>query len=440
MVNKAILIRLRHEVGKEWLRQGLRSLHATTLRIASVVLALLFGIAGTRLVGVESFGDYVSLMTIAGFLSLATSVGLPNLITRELAIGRGRGDYTGLAAVGQLCLATLVLGVMALIGVFVLSGIEPILIVVFTVVTNLTSLLLGAHSGQERVIFASWVNGVVRPLVALICLLALSALLQSGTHIAVLAQIAGAVVATVVMIAAWRPFSDVGRAFRATVSASWWSPRHREVFRMALTFAASQILINATTQVDIIILTVLKSPEDVTHYFAAARAALVVSFFFGMNAAIAEPRIARFVAAGDLEATRKVIRDAAYTGVAMTLLSSFGCILLSRYYLALYGPTFQESAPALIILVAGLIGWSLAGPAQVTLRATRLDRALIVATLIALAINVALSLTLVPLLGITGAAVGTATQFIAYGAIMALISMRGTGLVTDVFPRGRPRG
>ena len=128
--------------------------------------------------------------------------------------------------------------------------------------------------------------------------------------------------------------------------------------------AATQIIINLTTQIDILLLTAMTSPQEVAHYYAAARAALVVSFFLGPSAMLAEPTLARLLAQGDIANARQITERTARAGFALTLLASAAALVVAPYYLAFYGPSFTAAMPALLVVLAGLLGWSLFGPAQ----------------------------------------------------------------------------
>jgi O-antigen/teichoic acid export membrane protein len=424
--------RYRLGLSKEFWISGLRTLHATLLRLATVGLSLLFGILCARTIGSEAFGVYVSWMAIAGFVSVGTSLGLTSLVTREVAAARGNRVFDALPPIGFLCciiaLALLTCAAFAAL----LGATEVATLLIFAFAVNLATVLAGAHAGYERVLFSAWLNGVARPLVALLVLLPLTWLVGSNYEAAFAAQIMGACIAAALLALRWGPLA-ISSAAHGIFAARQWSDQHTKVVRMGMAIAMTQLLIMATTQVDILMLTAMAKPIDVAHYFAAARAALVVSFFFGSACALAEPRITMLIAASDKDGVKGVIANTTISGVLITILAAGAAVILAPYYLTLYGPTFMTASSALHVLVVGLIGWSLFGPAQVTLRAARCERLLMIATTVALVINITVSYLLIPSLGILGAAIGTTIQFIIYGAVMAAMSASFTELHTDVF-------
>lgn len=419
-------------LNKSLFHQAAAAAHATALRLASALLSLAFGMVAARLLGVETFGGYVSLMAIAGLVTVASSVGMPTLIVREVAAARGSIGTARLRPLIDGCVfILLLLGVAAVLSGF-WSGLDIGLVLAFVCLSNGASFLGALHAGFERVLFASWIDGVVRPVCALV---ALVALVWSGL-VSAQAAVAGQIIGVVLAACAFLYFIDLHRASQTVRSIHSQRRRLTDHWGMAKTgalIAGTQLLINATTQIDILILTAMTGPADVAHYYAAARAAIVVSFFFGSCGALAEPRLTRLYASGDMESFKRLINSTALLGVWMTVLAALGALIVAPYYFEMYGPTFSDASTALLILVFGLVAWSLFGPALIALRAVRQDKKLLAATVLAVASNIGLSLLLVPAFGMNGAAVGTAAQFIVFGCALALFLTRTTSLRTDVF-------
>lgn len=412
-------------------RHLLSGAHATALRLASTAITLVFGILAARLLGAEVFGDYVALWAVAGLVATLTSIGVPTLLTRELAASRGSGDRSALKAIVQG--AGLINGAALLLtaALFALGYVDAGLIALFVLAANAVGLLGAAFAGMERVLLAAWLLSVARPLAALALLYPLALALPADPRVPLAAQIAGPLIATALFVFAWRgPALSVG--LRRAAAATWWSPTHKAMIRAGVLVAGTQFLTGLTTQIDILILTALRSPEDVGHYYAAARAALVVSFFYGTTCALAEPTMTRLLAAGERTELVKLVRTTSLTAAAVTLGAALVAVALGRFYLSLSGPSFLAAFPTLCILSFGLVGWSLFGPSQNLLRAARLDTNLLLLTAVALAVNAVVTAALVPFLGIEGAAIGTSLQFAVYGALLAATARRRLGIATDL--------
>ncbi len=417
-------------------REILRASHATALRIVSTLLTLAFGILGARLLGAEAFGAYVSIFAVAGLVSVATSIGLPALLQREFAASRGSGDRSGLKPLVQGLAVINAVVVLALAVAIVLGAWVAAIALLFCLLSNATGLLGSLFVAHERVLLAGWIGDVVRPVGALAALLALS-VIAAPTHLLPLfAQIVGTVAAGVTLFLLWRgePLGNAQRAF----CVPWWSDRHPATVRAGLILAGTQLLINLTTQVDILILTAMASPEDVAHYYAAVRAALVVNFFFGASGLLAEPALTRLHAANEREEVQSLATRTAITGAIVTLIAAAFAVALATWYLGLYGPSFAVALPSFCIFVAGIVVRSFFGPAAPMLRAIRAERSLMVITAAVLVLNAAVSVALVPWLGISGAAIGSGLQFAVHGFLLARAVWRHSAHRSDVFhlPRG----
>lgn len=412
-------------------RRVFDGLQSALLRLATSGTTLLIGIYIARLLGAEAFGAYVSLMAVAGMVATATSIGLPTVLARELASSRGNGDKRALRPVAQILVVSNVVLLLLVVGAFVFGWIDAGLVLLFALASNTLGVVMHLFMGYEKVLTSNWIGGALRPIFTLLVLLALAAASDVSMRSAILAQVAGAAIATLVLLMFWRGESLL-KAVRGAVGPSPLV-EHRRVFVMGLTFTGSQLLIGAMTQVDILILTALRGPVDVAHYYAAARAALVVSFFFGSVYKLAEPTLGRLHASGNVHETRRLVRSTALTGFGMAVIAALGALVLGPFYLGLYGEGFSAALPSLLIMMVGLLGLAASGPAQSMLRAARADGSLLVICGISLVVGAALTVILVPVLGITGAAIGTSVQFIVFGLLLAHAAKRASGMVTHVW-------
>lgn len=413
------------------IREILRVGHAASLRVATTGLALVFGIVGARILGTETFGAYVSLFAIAGLLSVATSIGLPGLFQREVSSSRGSGDRSALKPLIQGLVLINGALVLALLAALALGAIKTAVVLGFCIAGNAAGLLGSLFIAHERVLFASWIGNVFRPVVALVALVALASLTTPTALLPLYAQIMGAAAAFVLLLVMWRgePLSQARRA----LTVSWWSDRHASIVRAGLIFGGTQVLINLTTQIDILILTAMASPAEVAHYYAAVRAAMVINFFFGASGLLAEPALTRLFASGNIEGVQKLATSTALTGAIVTILATLAAIVIAPYYLKLYGSDFIVAFPSFVIFAVGLGARSLFGPAAPMLRATRSEMGLLIITAVVLTVNAVISICLIPFLGILGAAIGSGIQFAIYGWLLSRMLSRSQALRSDVF-------
>lgn len=413
------------------LREIARASHSTSLRLISTALTLVFGILGAQLLGAEIFGSYVSLFTVAGLLATATSTGLPGLLQREVSASRGSGDRGALKPLVQGLIAINGALALGLVGALLIGAVTAAVILSFCIVSNAAGIVGAIFIAHERVLVAQWIGNVLRPLGALLTLLVFAALTTPTPLLPLFAQLTGVALAFAALMVLWRgePMSNVARA----VHAAWWSDRHAPLLRAGVIFAGTQVLINLTTQVDILILTVLAEPDDVAHYYAAVRAAMVINFFFGASGLLAEPALTRLHASGDRDKVQALATSTAWTGAIVTVGAALCAVFVAPYYLRLYGPDFIVALPSFIVFTSGLVVRSLFGPALPLLRATRLEWYLLRITAAVLVLNAGMTFALIPIFGLVGAAMGSAIQFALYGALMLRTVWTRNGIRSDIF-------
>lgn len=415
------------DVKKQWLD----SVHGTALRLFSVGINLIIGIICARLLGEIGFGQYVSYLAIGGVIASITSIGLPTVLAREIAAGRGVGDLSRLPAIAQTILAAQFLLIVAILTMAMLGFLSATYALLFALGTNLLGVVSHVFMGVERVLTSQWIASVFRPLLAIAAFLLLACISMLSVRNAFLVQAATAAISAGVLCLMWRSawLRDAPRLFLAHCRFSEYS----SVIRTGLTFAGAQVLINAMTQIDILILTALRSPEDVALYYSAARAALVVSFFFGSVSKLAEPKLVRLIAGGKIAEARNLARSTSLLGLGMTVVAVALAALLGRFYLGLYGDVFLAALPVMFIMMAGQVGLAMTGPAQPILRASRSDGSIVMFAGIAVVVGAGVTVALLFPLGILGAAIGTSIQFTLFGWLLSRAAERETGIATPVW-------
>lgn len=406
--------------------QILNSFQGTGLRLFSVVTNMFLGIVLTRLIGTEEFGRYVSYIAGAGLVATVASIGLPTLMARELAVARGTGCFKAIVPILKAMFGLHVLMIAVILGAIIVGADIVLIAAVYVFATVFLNIALNVFVGFERVITSQWVSGVVRPLFVVggFFLLAWSGHLTAQTSVLVQAMTALLAAGAFYLLWPMPSLRTVARQFSGPVSVA----AYMTTLRSGLSFAFSQALIMAMTQVDILILTFLRSPDEVAWYFAAARAAIIVSFFYASMRKIAEPRIVRMYATGERDTVQDLISQIVLLSIAMTLTAVVVALILARPYLSFYGPDFLAAFPAMAILLTGALIAASTGPGEQLLRASKADHSILVFAGVAVGTGTALGFVLVPFLGINGAAIATAVQLVIFAALQSREARHRTGL------------
>ncbi len=265
---------------------------------------------------------------------------------------------------------------------------------------------------------ALWPTFIIRPI--LIILFTWTAIRLGAAPDATTAM-ATAIVATYAT-ALWQMWAIRRRTARAVpqgprrfTSLAW--------ITIALPIFLVEGFFNLLTNVDILIVGQLRPPEEVAVYFAAVKTLALVHFvYFAVRAALM-PRFSQYYAAGDRIRFEAVVRDSLH----WTFWPSVGAVLLllvaGRLLLSFFGESFVAGYGLLFIFSIGLLFRASIGPAESILTMAgeqRICAAVYAGTFV---VNLVLNYTLIPHLGLEGAAIATSTA-LAVEAIAVYLAVR----------------
>lgn len=183
---------------------------------------------------------------------------------------------------------------------------------------------------------------------------------------------------------------------------------------------------------DVVIVAMLATPEDAAVYTVATRLlqfGLLTAFSIGQAI---EPRLGTALAAGDSDRTRQLFQVSTVWQILLTWPFYIMIALFAEAVLSVFGPEFGGGAAAIAIMTAGVLVGAAAGPVDVLLIMAGKSTWSLANTGAALATNLILNLALIPVLGITGAALAwTVSRLVAnllpLGQVSAALSFRPFG-------------
>ena len=190
---------------------------------------------------------------------------------------------------------------------------------------------------------------------------------------------------------------------------------------------------------DILVLQQFRPPDEVAVYYAAAKTLALVSFIYFSVAAATAHRISAYHVAGDRAGLShfltQTIRWTFWPSLAATaLLLAFG-----RPILSLFGPQFTDGYHLMFILAVGLLARAAIGPIERFLNMLGEQRVCALVYAGAFAINIALCFVLIPLFGVAGAAIATATALIVESILLFVVTKRRLGFHVFVWSRAAKR-
>ena len=402
-----------------------RATAAFFLQILGAGLSFALNLVLARKLGAEGTGIYFLAFTIVSFSSVIGRLGLDNSLLRFVASGAATSNWKQVTGVFRqgVALASVISAVVAAALFFLapwLSGavfrqpelVDPLRILAlavipFSVLNILAQMLKGVKRIQEGIIIQS----VALPAFTLGLLALFSFTALDVSRVTLLYGVSTLLVMSVGMVF-WHyvvPNGGFSRGefdFRTLMSTS-----------LPLFWVTAMNLIMAST--DTFILGIFKDEATVGLYNIAARTALLTSYVLMAVNSVVAPKFAALYAQGAGKELGGVARNASALITLATLPFLLIFTLVPGIVLSLFGPEFVNAAPALIILALGQFVNVVTGSVGYLLMMCGQERALRNNILFMTVLNVILNILLVPLFGIIGAALATASSL----ALMNVISL-----------------
>lgn len=407
------------------------------LRATSAGLSLLATVFLARLLGAGGYGAYAFAFALVMLLALPAQAGLPNLILRETARGmaQGRPDlvqgvwrWSG-RVVGALSLALVLLAGPALLlwrgGLGGAQGLILVWALALVPLVALGNLRGAALRGLKQVVAGQLPEFVIRP-GAFVLLLIGTGLLAARQLSAPLAMAMHVVAALIAFIAgAWMLWRGTPPSVRQAPATS----KGRAWLGSSLLFALIAGFLVINTQASTLILGLFEPFYQVGIYRVAVQVAALASFGLQAVNMVVAPRFADLYAQGSMDRMQRLATGSARVALTISLLLAALILLAGRPFFGLvFGSEFAASFSPLLILLVGQIVNSAAGSVGYLLNMSGHERDTVRGMAVAAGANIALNLALIPLLGIQGAALATATSLIVWNTLLWLSVRRRLGI------------
>ncbi|HEX6803117.1 MAG TPA: flippase [Terriglobales bacterium] len=379
-----------------------------------------FKIYLARTLGAEALGLYALGMSIVGAVGLFNAFGLPTAATRFIAEYSGRRDYARLGGFlkGGLCLlsAANLLVALALLRIGPWLGsrfyrapglgryfvfFAPILL--FAVLRNFLEKSMAGYQGvARRTVVTNLIGTPINILFAVI-------LISLGFG---LAGYLAAQVASGLLILAMLGFS----VWRLTPVSARSAPVSWQLDRTVVSFSAVAlglaIVHFVLTQADKIILGFYLDPAQVGIYAIAMAMVGFIPIALQSVNQIFSPMIAELHASRSHELLRRLYKSLTKWVLILTLPLALTAMMFSRPLMGVFGRGFQGGAAVLAIGAVGQIFNCGVGSVGFLLLMSGYEKKLIPIQAANAGLVIAVSIMLVPRLGITGAAIAATSAVI----------------------------
>ena len=417
------------------------------LNVATMVLNFAIALVLARTLGTAGFGAYAFAFAWATFLSVPASLGLTPLVVRHVATYAAHerwGHVRGIirrANQAVAASATVLVVAAGAIGLLVFDRdqelLGPFMVGLLLVpLMSLTSLRQAAMQGLNRVLLGRLPDTIVLPGTFLLLVVVAAVFLgeRFDAESAIALNVGAVGIAFVVGIVLLRMVLP-----QAAHDAA---PEYegRAWVRAGIPLLGIAVLFVINGQVGTILVGALGGAAEAGTFNVAFRVATFTSFFFLAATYPLYPSVARLWAVGDREAIQRLLTRAGRVVLALSCVIGAVVILAARPLLEVFGPEFAEGTTALRILVLGELLKVAAGFGGLALVMTPHETAMAQGTAVGVALNLGLLAVLVPIWGVTGAAVALSASSLAAGAAVAWLAWRRLGVYAPAVGPLRLRG
>jgi len=418
---------------------GRVSLIAFTIRVVSAVIAFVSQVLIARWMGSFEYGIFVLVWTTMIIVGNLSCLGFHTSVIRFIPEYREKGmlaELRGILLLSRLfvMLASTAIAALGALGIWLFSGaIENYYVVPFLLgviclpMIALSDLLQGISRANAWALSALSPTYITRP-VLLLAFMALALILgyEPCAETAVLAAIAATYATTV-----WQLVSVMGR-----VDARVPVGRRRILFGMWFAVSLPIFLVESffflLTNADVLMVGAFMQPSDVGIYFATVKTLALVHFvYFSVKAGVAQ-RYAAYTH-GDPGRLAAFARETVSWTFWPSVLMALVVLALGKPMLMLFGPDFDKGFPLLFLLVFGVVARAAVGPCESLLTMSGNQNVCAFVYALTLALNVALSVALIPLIGLWGAAIATAASMIFEAAALSFTVWRKLGIAMAIF-------
>ncbi len=422
-----------------------QALMAFAIRIASAAIAFISQIILARLMGEFEYGIYAFVWVIVILTGNLSCLGFHTSIIRfyhqhvaagETALMRGLNVASCLiACLTATLVAALGFGFLFLFGDSIASYyLVPVGIALFIIpMIALGDILDGMARARGWTVSALAPTFILRPILILVFMAGTE--LIDAPHDATTAM-AAALAATYVTTLAH--LAQLTALIRREAGAS--GPRYqlggwmRYSLPLFLVDGISFLLTNA----DVVVVGLFLPPDQVGIYFAAAKTIVLVQFVYFSVKAAAAPRFSAVIATNDHDALAIFASQATRWTFWPSLVIGLCALAAGELLLSLFGPNFTDGYPLMAILFAGILTKASVGPAEILLSMAGYQKLCVGVYAVTLIAAVMLYSVMIPLFGLTGAAVAAATAIMIESLLLHLTVRRTLGITLFALAR-RPQ-
>lgn len=394
-----------------------------------------------RFFGQENYGTYLfltaNIVLIVSLSLFGLDKGALKYIPRyqSLNAGRALSQYVSFSRVVVTVLAAIVSIVCAAI-IFWLYGErfsllnESIMIgfVIVTIFTATASLQDGLLQSIKKPLHAQAPLQIIKPIFLMLALFYVTKISSDGSLAEFFWLNAGiSIFVYMILITIWNQKKpQLGEGHEAVNKKQW--------LKIGFSFQAITLCNVALTQTDIIVVGSLLDADSVALYGVAVKIASLLTFFLVAINTVVAPIISQYYVEGDKVALQRLMTFSARVVTSCTLLAMFFIFFTSDWILMFFGEEYINAKDTLYILCVASCFNAMTGAVSYLLSLSGFHLDVLRVLMLSVVINLVLSVVLVGMMGLVGAAIATTITTLFWNFCLLVISIKRTEINPSLAP------
>jgi O-antigen/teichoic acid export membrane protein len=414
------------------------SLIVLTMRLTSMTLNLVVQVVMARVMGLADFGSVNTVLAILNILVLPAALGYDVASIRFVALARR--DQLQLRAltlrVARILIRSAVVVSLLVAGAALIEhetghdgfAIGLALLIVATPGFALVRVGEGWLRGFGSVVRAQINSGVVMPALSIVLLLAQMPFIEAHRTIGVAGAMGARAVATVIAGCIVVMYVRRRLGGRIHPHSNLDNSVITDMNRAAIVLCGVGFLSMVISQIDIVAVSYLRGASAAGVYSAASRVAAAMNVCIIAVSFVLAPHVAHLFAEGKRSQLQDEVGSATSWSIGLMICACAILIPASPFLLGIFGSEFGASVTPLRILMLGQVASAACGPVAMVLSMTGKQRLAVRALAVATLVQMILLATLIPLLGIIGAACATTACTVIWNVAMVAYARRDLGI------------
>jgi len=401
------------------------------LRLAGLITSYIFNIIFARIYGADVIGIFALALSVQGIFTLLANVGAQTSVVRFIAQFGNNGDYAEVKSIYGKYIKTLLPLSLIFTLIFYSSSsffansifknemlVLPFRIIAFTVPLSVFFTINIASLRGLKEIGKAFVFQALTPVLNLIGITTITFFIVKNYLVPISAQAITSFLVAFISYILWKRVISKKNIDNEKNNAGKTTIKNILDVSLPMLITAGMFYILGWT--DTVMLGIFKTEAEVGIYRIALKIALFTSFTLSAVNSIAGPKFSELYWSGDRKRLKTTIQNSAQIIFYATLPIFFIIVFFNKEILWLFGEQFLKGRNVLIILSMGQFINAAFGSVGLLLDMTGNQRIFRNAVVLGAILNILLNALLIPIYGITGAAVATAISTVIWNLKTAI--------------------